>query len=204
MKVASHYTLAGPLRRLASAISCLTLVLLAVGCNGAQNADAAASPTTRHSALAVAQLGTGAVLVVGAARNLAKRRRGHPCLPAAERTDPLEIGFHREILASANTDARTTLEVGLATLAGPLRDGQTHTAPLVVQHGSGHLDVYVDPPAPPPPGWTTSDDAGAIWTAGTTEGAPSSGAPPTCPAPLLVTLGRADDDGQLYLDLEAA
>jgi DNA-binding SARP family transcriptional activator len=146
-----------------------------------------------------------ALLAVGAARNLAQRRRRRAHLRlVADGTGPDEVDVHREILLSADAEAIESLEAGLAYLAGALRDGQVNTTPLLIQHGAGHLDVYVDPPAPAPPGWTATDDAGAVWTVSTRGDAPASGAPSTCPAPLLVTLGQPDDGGQLYLDLEAA
>lgn len=69
-----------------------------------------------------------------------------------------------------------------------------------VQHAADHLDVLFDTAAPrPPTGWTTDD--GYVWTS--TSASALDGARPHRAAPLLATLGRAEAEGQLYLDLEA-
>jgi DNA-binding SARP family transcriptional activator len=149
--------------------------------------------------------GFSALLAVGAARNLARRRRrrAHLRLVADQPTGDTDADVHRQILLSADSAAIDSLEAGLIHLAGSLRDTQIQTTPVIVQHGDGHLDVYVDPPATPPTGWTSADESGAVWTADPTVGTEHL-AGSACPAPLLVTLGQPDDGGQLYLDLEAA
>jgi DNA-binding SARP family transcriptional activator len=150
--------------------------------------------------------GFSALLAVGAARNLARRRRrrAHLRLVADQPTGDADADVHRQILLSVDSAAIDSLEAGLIHLAGSLRDTQVRTTPVIVQHGDGHLDVYVDPPASPPTGWTSADESGAVWTADPTVGPAQTDAGSACPAPLLVTLGQPDDGGQLYLDLEAA
>lgn len=61
--------------------------------------------------------------------------------------------------------------------------------------------MYLDPAdRNAPPGWTIDAD-GAVWSLGTAANHP--GPSGTTVAPLLVPLGQPDDDGQLYVDLEA-
>lgn len=158
------------------------------------------------AATEVVAAGLSTLLAVGAARSLVRRRRrrAHLHLIADRPTRPEDADVHREVLICADNIAIETLEVGLAHLARALRDANIKTAPVVVQHGGGQLDVYVDPPTTPPPGWTAADATTSVWTLDAAGAAVPPDWDPACPAPLLVTLGQPDDGGQLYLDLEAA
>jgi len=94
------------------------------------------------------------------------------------------------------------LRVRLGCLAEDLAAAGAFCRPRVVQRSTRHLDVYLDRPSfSAPAGWTVDGD-GAIWTHRLA--AEPQRWTDTCAAPLLIPLGRPDDDGQLYLDLEAA
>lgn len=143
------------------------------------------------------------LLAVGALRALARRRRRRAhqhSVPDAPTPDPV-TDTHRDLIVAADDHQVDDLHGQLARLATDLRDHQLDTTPLIVQHGVGHLDVYLDPPLAPPSGWEAVS-ADGVWSP--QGGALAAATADASPAPLLVTLGQPDDGGQVYLDLEAA
>lgn len=156
----------------------------------------------------VGRIGVGmlsAALAVGATRTIRRRRRQAsirtPGIPAGL-PDDHECDLHRVLLAEADDVAIDDLRRCLGELAQALADTGTDARPRIVQHGSDHLDVFLQQPNDSTPeGWQSHND-GALWTLRDRIAIDSEGNE-ICAAPLLITLGRPDEDGQLYLDLEA-
>jgi DNA-binding SARP family transcriptional activator len=145
-----------------------------------------------------------AALAVGVTSAIRRRRRRsahrHPRSASPLPTEPAQAA-HRQLAAAADEEGVEQLRDALGDLARALAASGAATRPRVVQHALDHLDLFVDNPCPPPDGWRSiADDV--LWTL-ESKHLRRSDADPICAAPLLVTLGRPDDDGQLYLDLEA-
>jgi DNA-binding SARP family transcriptional activator/nucleoid-associated protein YgaU len=144
-----------------------------------------------------------AALAVGATRALRRRRlraaHRSPASPPLPLSDPARA-LHRELVADADAEGVDGLRKALGSLARALADTDAVVRPRVVQHGPDHLDVFLDGRHEAPPGWSTVDD-GALWTLD--HPVDQCLENPICTTPLLVTIGRPDDGGQLYLDLEA-
>lgn len=161
--------------------------------------DEALGPVARAGLLGVAATGLG----VGITRTLRRRRRRdahqHPGrLPTAEHTD-----VQRDALLAADDDRADALHAALDQLARGLGNAGATARPRIVQHDDDHLDVLLTQPATPAVDGWTAEANGAIWTWNRTTPNVRLG-DLRSPAPLLVTLGRPDDDGgQLHLDLEA-
>ncbi len=145
-----------------------------------------------------------AALAVGATRAVRRRRRqaGHRAPSSVPRPTADEArDLHKELLADADDVAVDDLRRRLGDLAQALAVTGGSCRPRIVQHGSDHLDVFLDRPSEDaPPGWKAQAD-GAVWSLRDTKSAAGEGEA-ICAAPLMVTLGQPDDGGQLYLDLE--
>lgn len=144
-----------------------------------------------------------AALAVGVARAIRAGRRRHsihhPRRTAPPTAQP-DRGLHRQVIAQADEGSVEQLNSALHHLAVSRAGLGASCRPRVVQHSEDHLDVLLDRAHPhPPAGWATSTDSG-IWTLDPTIDLPTED---VFVAPLLVTLGQPDDDGQIYLDLEA-
>ncbi len=156
----------------------------------------------------VAIVGAGmlsAVLAVGATRTVRRRRRQAstrtPGISAAPTPDDAR-DLHRLLLAEADDLSVDDLRRCLGELAQALAATGTEARPRIIQHGSDHLDVFLqEPNDSTPEGWQSHND-GALWTL-RNRSAVDPECDEICAAPLLITLGRPDEDGQLYLDLEA-
>ncbi|QYG94398.1 LysM peptidoglycan-binding domain-containing protein [Iamia sp. SCSIO 61187] len=144
-----------------------------------------------------------AALAVGVARAIrAGRRRFSVLHPghAAPSTGEADRTLHRQVIARADEGAVDQLHAALHQLAVSLAELRAPCRPRVVQHSAAHLDVLLDQAYPhPPAGWTVTTDPG-VWTLDQTIDLPPGG---MSAVPLLVTLGQPDDDGQIYVDLEA-
>jgi DNA-binding SARP family transcriptional activator len=142
-----------------------------------------------------------AALAAGATRAIRRRRiraMRRTLSPEASPPSP-QAALHRALVIDADHDGVDALRTTLAALARDLAEIDADVRPRIAQHGAGHLDLVMDHTATAPSGWTALD-AGHLWTL---DEPPSADADSICAAPLLVTLGQPDSDGQLYLDLEA-
>jgi nucleoid-associated protein YgaU/DNA-binding SARP family transcriptional activator len=146
-----------------------------------------------------------AALAVGAVRAVRRRRRrlglAHPTAqPRA--TDGDEQELHRQLVANADEATIDDLIATLGQLAADLAATGASCRPRVIQHAPDHLDLFLDKPTTSAPnGWKVAAD-GTLWTL-QPEAASDAPDEPLCAAPLLVTLGKPDESGRLYLDLEA-
>jgi len=146
----------------------------------------------------------GSLLAVGlAAEVIRRRRRREQLLPAGTRapSPPAALDELRsEVVRHADYDLAATLTEGLAAVAHELAD-RRHPARVRVVQGDAHrLDVLLsEPVVPAPEGWSDLG-SGTAWTWEPDE-APSGTSTVTHPS--IVCLGAPDDDGQVFLDLEA-
>jgi nucleoid-associated protein YgaU/DNA-binding SARP family transcriptional activator len=146
-----------------------------------------------------------AALAVGAVRAVRRRRRrlglAHPSAqPRA--TDGDEQELHRQLVANADEATIDDLVATLGQLAADLAAIGASCRPRVIQHAPDHLDLFLDTRTTSAPnGWRVAAD-GTLWTL-QPEAASDAAEEPLCATPLLVTLGKPDESGQLYLDLEA-
>lgn len=144
-----------------------------------------------------------AALAVGVARAVRSGRRRfsilHPGRAAPSTSEP-DRTLHRQAVARADEGAVDQLHSALHHLARSLADLRAPCRPRVVQHSEAYMDVLLDQVCTQPPaGWTVTTDPG-VWTLDQTIDLPPGD---ISAAPLLVTLGQPDDDGQVYVDLEA-
>jgi DNA-binding SARP family transcriptional activator/nucleoid-associated protein YgaU len=144
-----------------------------------------------------------AALAVGVAGAVRSGRRRfsilHPGRAAPSTSEP-DRTLHRQAVARADEGAVDQLHSALHHLARSLADLRAPCRPRVVQHSEAYMDVLLDQVCTQPPaGWTVTTDPG-VWTLDQTIDLPPGD---ISAAPLLVTLGQPDDDGQVYVDLEA-
>ncbi|MBK5224889.1 MAG: LysM peptidoglycan-binding domain-containing protein, partial [Acidimicrobiia bacterium] len=156
-------------------------------------------PRDVRPALAVGGL-TSLALAVGVKRMRRHRfMRQHPG-QVNRGTPDADLPVHRAALLNGDDQPIDDLRAVLGCLAEDLAAANGAAQPRVVQHSLDHVDVFLAAPdLAPPDGWNPEAD-GAVWTLDPSLAPRSSR---TCAAPLLVTLGQPDDDGQIYLDLEA-
>jgi DNA-binding SARP family transcriptional activator len=142
-----------------------------------------------------------AAAAVGALEALRRRRRqaAHRHPTRAPRPTSHET-LHRTLLVEADEVAVAGLGCLLDRLAADIAASGGACRPRVVQSHTTHVDLLIDQPADPPPGWRSD---GLLWTFDASDQTPVAGDTVVHAAPLLVTLGQPDDAGQLYLDLEA-
>lgn len=146
----------------------------------------------------------GSMLAVGlAAEVIRRRRRREQLLPAGTRapSPPAALDELRsEVVRTADYDLAATLAGGLETVAQELADRRHPARVRVVQGDARRLDVLLsEPVVPAPEGWSALG-SGTAWTWEPDE-APSGALTVTHPS--IVCLGAPDDDGQVFLDLEA-
>lgn len=146
----------------------------------------------------------GSLLAVGlAAEVIRRRRRREQLLPAGTRapSPPAALDELRsEVVRHADYDLAATLTEGLATVARELADRRHPARVRVVQGDARRLDVLLsEPVVPAPDGWSALG-SGTAWT-WEPDDAPSGAS--TVTHPTIVCLGVPDDDGQVFLDLEA-
>jgi DNA-binding SARP family transcriptional activator/nucleoid-associated protein YgaU len=142
-----------------------------------------------------AALASGAIHAIRRRRKRAMRRTPVAMAPPS----PESAALHHALLIDADNEEVDTLRTTLGALARDLSETDADVRPRVAQHSARHLDLVMTHRATPPPGWTALD-AGHLWTL---TDLPSVDGDSICAGPLLVSLGQPDDDGQLYLDLEA-
>lgn len=154
-------------------------------------------------------LGTaGTLLAVGlSAAVLRRRRRSEQQLgPGTRLPDPPASldELRSEISARADTDHIDLLDHALASAASALSAHVRDARIRVAQASNGRVELLLSEPVlPAPEGWRP-EASGSAWIleqSAVTDDHDRSEAAST--HPLLVSLGRADTYGQLYLDLEA-
>lgn len=151
--------------------------------------------------------GTG--IAVGLLRALRRRRRQRlrqpsnsglaPPAPPPPELDELRTGVH----LGADEDHLARLERAVRSLAAVLaKAGKGSVRPRVVQVGENGVEALLtEPTLPAAPGWRP-EASGAVWVSD--DGEPPAATPEgAVPTPTLVSLGRPESSGQLYLDLEA-
>ena len=165
--------------------------------------DGAELPVQTYGVLGAA----GTLLAAGLAAGVIRRRRRRELRlpPGASVPDPPEEldDLRADIVRQADLDHVDVLSEVSATVAGALAERRSAARLRLVQASDQRVDVLLsEPVSPAPDGWD-ADASGNAWVLdgsclpealrGTSE--------PT--NPLLVSLGRPDSRGQLYLDLEA-
>jgi nucleoid-associated protein YgaU/DNA-binding SARP family transcriptional activator len=153
----------------------------------------------------VVALATSTTVAVGLTAAIRRRRRQRNHLvPTVAPQPTTDESLHRELLEAADEDAVDTLVTALDSLASGLVESGLTCRPLIVQHGPIHTDVFLDQATTPAvDGWQAIGQ-GAVWAHDTVSPTIAINQRWSSPAPLLVTLGQPDADGQIYLDLEAA
>lgn len=154
-------------------------------------------------------LGTaGTLLAVGlsAAVLRRRRRREQHLLPGTSPPDPPEAldELRTELNRRADTDHIETLGHAMAAIATALARHRDDARARIVQASSEHIEVYLSQPVlPAPDGWRP-EASGSAWVLDDPAILDPNAHPPGAPThPLLVSIGRVDAEGQLYLDLEA-
>ncbi|MGH9163918.1 MAG: AfsR/SARP family transcriptional regulator, partial [Acidimicrobiales bacterium] len=145
------------------------------------------------------------MLAVGIAAALTRRRRRRQLeLPRGARppTPPPDLDDLRaEIVMSADLDQATRLHRALRDVALALTERRSETRPRVVQVTGQRIEVLLSQPVlPAPPPWR-EEAAGAAWVLKVDPADADDDGP--APTPALVSIGRPDDETELYLDLEA-
>jgi nucleoid-associated protein YgaU/DNA-binding SARP family transcriptional activator len=168
-----------------------------------ESLDEASDDSSEHVGVVAVGGIASAALAVGVTGAVRRRRRRYlrdnpGRLHQGTPTD--DVPTHRSAVANSDPKSIDDLRGALGALADAVAAAGGSARPRIVQHSAEHLDLYLAAPdLSPPDGWQAQAD-GAIWTLDRTDALVSSR---TCVAPLLVTLGQPDEDGQLYLDLEA-
>jgi len=154
-------------------------------------------------------LGTaGTLLAVGlcAAVLRRRRRREQHLPPGATPPDPPEAldELRTELNRRADTDHTETLGHAMAAIATALARHRDDARARIVQASGEQIEVYLSQPVlPAPDGWR-AEASGSAWVLDDPATLGPNAHPPGAPThPLLVSIGRADAEGQLYLDLEA-
>ena len=149
----------------------------------------------------------GTLLAAGLAAGVLRRRRRRELrLPsgAIAPNPPAELdGLRADIVRQADLDHVDLLARVSATVAGALAECHSAARLRLVQASEQRVDVLLSEPVSPAPyGWH-ADASGNAWVldgASPPEALQATSEPTN---PLLVSLGRPDSHGQLYLDLEA-
>ncbi len=162
--------------------------------------DSVDSPTVQVAAgIASLALATGVTLALRRRR----KRAAHRAPTRRPRPTPDEHQELQAVLAvDSDTEAIEDLRGCLAGLARSVAVTGGKSRPVIVQHSDDYLGVLLEHRATTAPqGWRV-DAGGTVWSfEGGSNASPA--VDDTCVAPLLVTLGRPDEGGQIYLDLEA-
>lgn len=148
---------------------------------------------------------TSVAMAVGAKRLIQKRRREFALdhdgveLPTP---DPEDRNLHQAMVAMADEELIEELQYALGELAVALAKSGARCRPRLVRHSADSLEVLLDKPTPvAPPGWLPEGD-GIVWSLDHAINVDVDLDGPSCPAPLLVTIGQPDEGAHLYLDLE--
>lgn len=148
--------------------------------------------------------GIGAALALGVSASVRRRRRRRLVEGVATPPTPPHLEeLHRNLVARG-------AEEPIAQLAGALRHLARQAAakglscrPRIVQQHGSHIEVFLGEPVDAIDGWQ-SEAEGLVWSLGEgVEDHDSIDETVGSVAPCLVTLGAADEGGQLYIDLEA-
>ena len=144
-------------------------------------------------------------IAISAVAAIRRRRRRHALLhpgsPPAPPTSEEDAPLHRALLAHADEPAAARLQAALASLARTFATDGRERRPRVVQMSDHHIDVLLDRgDCDPPTGWDMA--AGGVWSATDSIAVDEEDFAHDV-APMLVTLGAPDEDGQMFIDLEA-
>lgn len=148
---------------------------------------------------------SSAALAVGAKRHIQRRRREFAVehdgadLPPPE---PDQRQIHQTVVAMADEELIGELQYALGELSVDFAATGASSRPRLVRHSPDSLEVLLDrPTGTRPEGWR-ADGEGLVLTLDHPINLDLCLDGPTCPAPLMVTVGQPDDDAYLYLDLE--
>jgi len=149
----------------------------------------------------------GTLLAAGlaAAATRCRRRRELRLPPAAIAPDPPDEldELRADIVRQADLDLVDVLAHATLTVAGELAQSRSPARLRIVQASHERIDVLLsEPVSPAPDGWE-ADAAGSAWVLQAADFPEIVDGTRASTHPLLVSLGRPDADGQLYLDLEA-
>jgi DNA-binding SARP family transcriptional activator/nucleoid-associated protein YgaU len=158
------------------------------------------------AAPAAGLLGTaGALLAVGLSATLWRRRRRrdqHLGRGAHAPAPPADLDELRaEIVCSADVDHVEELRAALVECAGELARRRCPARVRVVQAGAERIELLLSEPVLPAPGGWRPEASGTAWVRHLPGERPHEPQQSTHPA--LVSLGRRERAGQLYLDLES-
>lgn len=144
-------------------------------------------------------------LAVGAKRHIQRRRREFALehdgadLPAPV---PDQRQVYQTVVAMADEDLIAELQYALGELSVDFADSGVPCRPRLVRHSADSLEVLLDQPATViPDGWRAEGD-GLVLTLEHDINLNVDLDGPSCPAPLMVTIGQPDEGAHLYLDLE--
>jgi DNA-binding SARP family transcriptional activator len=161
-------------------------------------------------------VGAAGMLTAAVAATISARRRRRD-LTVDQRSvppppDPHTSALHTAVLASADSEGLSRLDLALRALAvqsvpagADAKTASIVTGPeplVVLVRPDGTIDVYLrDPRLHPPSPWEEDID-GRVWTLPAAALLPPLPGMPS-PCPLLVQLGSEADGAELYVDLEA-
>jgi DNA-binding SARP family transcriptional activator/nucleoid-associated protein YgaU len=151
-------------------------------------------------------LGTAsALLAVGISGAVwRRRRRRDQCLPRGVQppAPPEDLDELRaEIVRGADVDHVEQVRQALAECAGELARRRSSARVRVVQGSSKRIELLLSEPVLPAPAGWRPEASGTAWVRPAP--CPSSDPARQSTSPALVSLGRQDTMGQLYLDLES-
>lgn len=171
------------------------------------SAPAEGVSTDRSVGVPVGLLGTAStVLAVGIAAAVTRRRRHRqlrlparvqPPIPPSELDD-----LRAAMVVNGDVDQVTRLHRALRDIAVALGNQRSDARPRIVQVTSTRIEALLSQAVLPAPKPWRSEALGLSWEL---KGEPvDRDEDGTAPNPALVSIGRPDDDTELYLDLEAA
>jgi len=160
----------------------------------------------RNARVPVSLLGTAStVLAVGIAAEVTRRRRRRQLrLPARVQppTPPPELDDLRAaMVVNCDLDQVTRLHRALRDIAAALGGQRSDARPQVVQVTNSRIEALLSRAVPSAPKPWRAEASGLSWVL---KGEPlDRDEDGIAPNPALVSIGRPDDDTELYLDLEA-
>lgn len=162
--------------------------------------------TDENERVRVGMLGMASTLLaVGVSGAVWRRRRRRQLeIPAGRRPPepaPEFDSLRAELAAGADLDHASRLQRSLRDVAVALAERRTEARPRLIQVSGGRVEAFLSQPVvPAPPGWK-AEASGSAWVLESEPSSEDDDAP--CVSPALVSLGRPDDETELYLDLEA-
>ena len=149
----------------------------------------------------------GTLLAAGLAAAVTRRRRRRelrlpPATIAPEPPDELDE-LRADIVRQADLDLVELLAHATSTVAGGLAQRKSPARLRIVQASQERIDVLLSEPVDPAPDGWQADASGSAWVLQAANFPETFDGTRVSTHPLLVSLGRPDADGQLYLDLEA-